>query len=364
MNEFEQMQKDSEYVNDQNIVLSESEVPKKKRKTIWTILFILVNIGAIAVTGIIEFTKESVEEIDFLGLNMFFLLAAFGCIVAVIALESLKYCIMMRQTVGKVKVKHAVEVAILGKYYDNITPCGAGGQPFQIYYLTKQGYAPGPAGAMPVLGFLTMQLGFCLLFFITVITNASAVKSAVLHVSAYIGSIFYMAVPTSIILFSFFPRHVTRFLAWGVGVLGKMKIFKNPERTQQKMITSLQEYRNSLAEMAKVKGLILKVAVIGVLYNICLCSIPFFVLRAFGSPCVYFDVFTVTTYIYCAITYIPTPGNAGAAEGTFYSIFSGLHHSFWAMSIWRFLTYYMFLLMGVGVYGYNGVLKRMKKRDE
>ena len=347
MDQFEQLKKDREYV-DEKTHLSDADIRKKKRnKIILTVLFVLVNIGAILITGIIEFTKDKVEYIDFLGLNMTFLIAAVGCIAAAIFFETFKYCIMMKHTVGRVSIRHAFQTAVLGKYYDNITPSGAGGQPFQIYYLSKNGYAPGVAGAMPVLGFLSMQLGFCLLFF-----------------SAYIGICFYLLVPMGIILFNFFPVTVTKILAWGVRLLGKMKIFKRPEQTQEKMVKSLEEYRLALAEMAKVKGLIFKVMIVGLLYQVALCSTPFFVLRAFGAPASYFDVLTLTVYIYAAIAYIPTPGNAGAAEGTFYSIFSGLKHAFWGMTIWRFLTYYLFLLLGVGVYGYNALEPKLRKHKK
>ncbi len=366
--QFEQLKKDRAYVDEKTSLSDVDKKKKKRNKIILTVLFVLVNIGAILITGIIEFTKDEVEYIDFLGLNMTYLVAAVGCIASAVFFETFKYCTMMRHTVGRVSIKHAFQTAVLGKYYDNITPSGAGGQPFQIYFLRKNGYTPGIAGAMPVLGFLSMQLGFCLLFFGLVVANAGAVDSAVLHVSAYVGILFYLLVPMAIILFNFFPKMVTKVLAWGVRLLGKIKILKDPEKKQETMVNSLEEYRVALAEMAKVKGLILKVMLIGLLYQIALCSTPFFVLRAFGAPASYFDVLTLTVYIYAAIAYIPTPGNAGAAEGTFYSIFSGLKHAFWGMTIWRFLTYYLFLLLGVGVYGYNAIAPKLagkrKKDDE
>ena len=360
--QFEQLKKDREYVNEKTTVLSDADQKKKKRnKIILTILFVLINIGAIVVTGIMEFTKESPEHITFDN-NMVWLIGALGCIASAIFFETFKYCVMMRHTVGRVNIKHAFQTAVLGKYYDNITPSGAGGQPFQMYYLSKQGYAPGIAGAMPVLGFLSMQLGFCLLFFVLVCLNAHAVPTA-LHVMAYVGILFYLLVPMAIILFNFFPTTVTKILAWGVRVLGKMKILKDPEKSQAKMVSSLEEYRTALAEMAKVKGLILKVMLIGIAYQIALMSTPYFVLRAFGSPVTFLDVLTLTVYIYAGIAYIPTPGNAGAAEGTFYTIFHGLNsNTFWGMAIWRFLTYYLFLLMGVGVYGYNALMPKIRKR--
>ncbi|MBR4443324.1 MAG: flippase-like domain-containing protein, partial [Clostridia bacterium] len=49
-----------------------------------------------------------------------------------------------------------------------------------------------------------------------------------------------------------------------------------------------------------------------------------------------------------SIAFIPTPGNAGAAEGSFYLVFSRLTSGsvFWAMLFWRFFNYYAWILLG------------------
>ena len=104
-------------------------------------------------------------------------------------------------------------------------------------------------------------------------------------------------------------------------------------------------------------------------YQICMCSIPYFVLKAFGAGNAFIDIFFMCVYTYAAVTYIPTPGNAGAAEGTFYALFKTLKSGniFWAMLIWRFLSYYMFLVTGVGIYVYNFVKNKRtfrNKKDE
>ena len=34
------------------------------------------------------------------------------------------------------------------------------------------------------------------------------------------------------------------------------------------------------------------------------------------------------------------------------------------MLIWRFLCYYLFILMGLGIYGYRGIERRLKKKKD
>ena len=131
----------------------------------------------------------------------------------------------------------------------------------------------------------------------------------------------------------------------------------------------MEAYRQSLAALSKTKGLLIMVFIFSMAYQICMCSIPYFVLKAFGAGNAFIDIFFMCVYTYAAVTYIPTPGNAGAAEGTFYALFKTLKSGniFWAMLIWRFLSYYMFLVTGVGIYVYNFVKNKRtfrNKKDE
>jgi uncharacterized membrane protein YbhN (UPF0104 family) len=55
--------------------------------------------------------------------------------------------------------------------------------------------------------------------------------------------------------------------------------------------------------------------------------------------------------LYAAISFIPTPGNSGAADASFYTLFkvglvsvAGL--SFPAMLLWRLLSFYSFIIIG------------------
>ena len=89
-------------------------------------------------------------------------------------------------------------------------------------------------------------------------------------------------------------------------------------------------------------------------------------MRIFGGDLGYLQSLTMCLYVYASVTIVPTPGNAGAAEGSFYLLFDQLDTSgvFWAMLIWRFLCYYLFILMGLGIYGYRGIERRLKKKKD
>ena len=103
--------------------------------------------------------------------------------------------------------KGAFECAVLGKYYDNITPLGAGGQPFQIVYLKKRGLSTGTSAALPIAGFLMLQFAFLLIAAVVFIFNGSVTQNvAAIRISAYVGLAFYLFVPVCIVLFAYIPH--------------------------------------------------------------------------------------------------------------------------------------------------------------
>ena len=341
--------------------------PSTKR-IILTILFVLINIGVIAVTAIVEFSKNSADaqHIPFLGLDFRYLLAAVACVVVFYGAETSKHLLMMRYLLGKPNFKTAFQVTVIGKYYDNVTPLGAGGQPFQIYYLSKQGLPKGAAASMPILAFITSNFGFVILAFLVFIVNPGASGSTVVTVSAWVGLLFYSAVPVTIIIFTIAPKIAQAILGFFILILSKIRLIRDREKAKEATFKALGEYRDVIRSIANRKGL----PVLGLLlllslaYHIALCLMPHYVLRAFGGAATWFQSFCITVNIYAAITFIPTPGNAGAAEGTFYALFSVLTgaYLFWAMLVWRFFCYYLFIIMGGVVYGYNALAARKAKR--
>ena len=76
----------------------------------------------------------------------------------------------------------------------------------------------------------------------------------------------------------------------------------------------------------------------------------------------------MTIIVYSAISFIPTPGNSGAAELSFMILFTALNGSlvvskYWAMAYWRFCCYFLIVLIGI-VFIIAGMLKANHHRKE
>lgn len=344
--------------------------PKTKRQKLLRILGVIAFFAANAVvlyfTARNDFAKEAppLSASPFTGRNLVFLLCALGCLVVAIAAESVKYLFMMRRLNERVSARMAFETAVLGKYYDYITPSGAGGQPFQIWNFHAKGYSAGASSAMPLASFVTMQFGFVLLALCVFLFNNGATDTVGIKIAAYVGLVFYSIVPILVVLSAISPKTVVRIVSFFVRIGAKLRILKDPARTEEKAENALKRYSDSLKYIAQSKSLLFALFALSIVYQVAISSIPFFVVNAFGGKLGFFQSLSMCVFVYASVTIVPTPGNAGAAEGSFYILFNQLDTSglFWAMLVWRFLCYYSFLLMGLVIYAVHAVERAFKRR--
>jgi len=345
--------------------LPEKPKPKKKWvKRLGIILFVLINAAVIYFTAFKEFTKESPAPMQpFTFTNILFLAGGVLCLAVVLGCETVKYLLMMRHLGEKVSVRHAFSTAALGKYYDCITPSGAGGQPFQIYYLHSKGYTGGAASAMPLSGFCTMQFGFTTLAFLMFIFFNDAITEPALKITAYIGALTYLIAPVMIVISGVAPKLSMRIITFFVKLGVTLHIVKNPNRVRMSGFKMIHNYSVNLKKITKSKKLFIQLMLLSLLFQTAISSIPFFVIHTMGGEIGFFKALAMTVFIQAVVCLVPTPGNSGAAEASFYLVFSalGTAGTFWAMLIWRLLCYYSFIIIGVLIYGYNALTNVIQK---
>ena len=325
---------------------------KKKKSWIWTILFILMNVGILLWTGLSELNRKNSGAADLQDVEIrwvFFVLASLCFIITLVA-ESGKFFSLTKQLTGKKDWSTSLKVNIYGHYYDNITPSGAGGQPFQILYLKRRGMTDGAALAIPVYAFLLQQISFVVVAVLFFVFFGHLFQVGALKVTAYIGLVFFSLVPFLIILSAAFPKAVGKMIMAVLRGLAAIRLIKDPEAKGEKVLQQMQEYSEAINYINRHRSLTLEMFLLSILYQMGRASMPFFILHAFGGHVNWLVVTVATFYIYAAIAIIPTPGGAGAAEASFYLVFADLPDSglvFWAMLVWRFFSDYIYILGGI-----------------
>ena len=337
-------------------------LPKKiSKKPLLIIGFVLLNIAVIAMTAFFEFgNSENAAQLSEVKINWWYLIPAVGCFIVAIFFEIRKYILMMYELTddkSSFNYKRAHKVArrtvLLGKYYDNVTPAAIGGQPFQVYYMRKNsGLKNGESTSIPIFGMIAGQIGFLIIAAICFLFGSLSINNAMLIGTACFGLIFYAFWPVIVMIATFLPKGTAELIGIFVKFLAKIHLVKDKEETIKKNQNEVDEYARCVRRILKTRGLFLKTVVLSVIFNFLISAIPFFVLTAFGGQVDFLPCFVTTVAVTSAVYFIPTPGNAGAAEGTFYVVFSALSsgYVFWAMLAWRFFSYYIYIILGPIIY--------------
>ena len=292
------------------------------------------------------------ERIALSDIRPVFILLAIACFAVALAVEAVKYTKLLMVSSGRYDRRGALNAMLIGKYTDNVTPFGAGGQPFQIGYLHRRGYSPGVSSAVTIAGFLTQQVAFLIVALFVLIFGRDIIASiGILKIVAVFGLLLYAVVPLAIVLFAAFPKAFNVIIGGILKLLHKIHIIKDIEHTKKSVFHTLDEYVGSLRLMSSRPYFVMRMLVLSVIYQVAILSIPYFALRAFGGAMGWWPIFAMTVYIYATITVIPTPGNSGAAEGSFLMVFGSLESGllFWAMLMWRALVYYTWIVIGLVV---------------
>ena len=340
-----------------------------------TAVFLILVVGVLAYTFYADFFASPHEPISWIRIRDTFSSTWFYLVFALLSLflsylfKGLKLSVICKSQTKKWHFKTCFETGVIGHYYNYVTPLAIGGQPFEIYHLSKHGVHGGVAASMPIITFFMYQLTFVVTGIASLILLNSNVLNipqnfldqfpAVFNILAVIGLICCIGMPSLVVVFSMLPRLGARLVKIGTTVGGKLHILKNPKKTEFKTLKTIVHNARSIKRFTKsplafVANILLSVGEVAAL-----CSIAFFTLKLFGyeNPDPEVSVFKEWLYIvqlcvilYAAISFIPTPGNSGAADLSFYMLFTvgvgTAGFSFVAMVVWRVLSYYSYIIIG------------------
>lgn len=337
---------------------------KTKKKKITSLITFLINIFVVVLVLYIQLKQDGVLSFkQLLGfkINYWFLITAFVLFAVMMFFKSLRVNLLIKQETKRSRPFLSYKVCALGRYYDCITPMATGGQPFQIYYLNKRGLPASSAISVPLAKYFISQMSWIFISIFSVIyclINGSLDNSKVVLVISIICFSLNLILISTMILLSVSKKIGKILVGKILRLLEKMRFIKNYEKQYNKVIKTVEDYQISMRGFVKNKGQFFLLFFISLLINLLNYSIPFFIHSALVQfePSLYFDIVIKTIMIEVAASLIPLPGGTGMSEFSFTAVFSSIFIDgtlFWALLIWRFLSYYIYLLQGFGVTIYD-----------
>lgn len=346
---------------------------KTKNKKIFNLLFFLFNI-ILVVAVFYNFAKEQggVQPLSTLFANKpkwRFLWVAVGLYAIAVIFNTLKFSFLIHSKTGKFRLWFSFKLATIGRYYDHITPLGSGGQPFEIYYLKKNGYGGDIATAIPLAKYMVWQIAFMIICtFILIAYGPNYSTSPIVLICAWIGLALIMLLFLFVLFMSITKKFGASLVVGVLKLLNKMHLIKDYRKVLIKVLKFVKQYQYCIKTFAKSPWTILSVlfASIGSLLSNAL--IAYFILIAFNTTAniSWWDIVCKCFICDLAVCFMPMPGGSGATELSFNALLGSLFTEgtlFWGILIWRFLTYYLYIIQGAIVLICEMFKKKKDKTD-
>ena len=321
-----------------------------KRKFL-SVLFIVATLGLVVFFAFSNNDLTNAWEVLF-TLKPEWLLCAFLGWFGYMFFDMLGLHYFLRKQKYPVSIGYATYVTLLGFYYSNITPGSSGGQPMQVYYLSKRKIPVPIATSALSIKFLSLQVMVVVMTTLLWLLNADFVNEQLPRVKwfIYIGyGLNFLSIPL-ILLVALHRPLVQAIILFFVRILTKLRIIKRPEETIVRLDAGMDMYHMSILRLMRYpKRMILQI-VFATLSLLSLMSIPLSVYHAFdmaGVP--WYQLLALSFLLFISASYTPLPGASGAQEGGFLIFFAGAFAQGTiglALLIWRFFAYYLFLLVG------------------
>ena len=283
-----------------------------------------------------------------------------------VSMEALNIKRILQSLGEKTTFWRSVKHTLIGFFFAGVTPSATGGQPMEIYAMTRDGIIAGHGALALLVQVCGIQIAIISLGLLGLIFMGGTLSGTVLML-VFIG-ILFNGVGLVIMLFAIFSPKITRKVVNVIVSIIKLIGFKKIEKWQEKIDHNLEEYAEGSAYIKKHRRMFVGCILRVILQYTFLFSVPFVIYRAFGLDGEnFFSVFFMQSLVYIATSALPIPGAVGASEATFFDIFGrifgpGLVRGATLLS--RTITFYGLMLIGMVVVFINSFKNSKKKLAE
>lgn len=317
--------------------------------------FFTIVIPTFILIGFIFINRNSMNTVHVLKNTRFrWIICAALCMVIYWIFESVSLHIISTKVSKKLNFVNAFHTSMIGQLFNCITPFSSGGQPMQVYYMTKCGMPIGEASCVLLIKFIIYQIVLTVysLFVLTVKFSFFAGKISDFSYLVLLGFCVNLFVVICLVCISIFPNFIKNILAHIMNILAKIKLIKNEHEKIEKIKVELDNFYNSIQFLKQNVAAIIQSSFMIVLQLTAFFTIPYFICLALKVTNVDFlTIISAGAFVLMITSFVPLPGGSGGAEAGFYLFFSMFFSQTGviaiAILIWRLVTFYMPILAGM-----------------
>lgn len=335
---------------------------KKYLKTILQIAFFALVLG---LTFYVVFHGQDMGAIiaSITKINVGLLIAALVMALLYVCCEGYMIWLMVGEDQGIKSLFKCISYSCIGFFYSGITPGASGGQPMQLYYMSKDGFSfSRSCAALTVVAIgnkiVLAVTGILLLIFWNKPMHENFGDKMWWY---YLGLVMLAFIVFVLCELIFAPDFLEKKIMKGNMFLERKKIFKkdNAEKRREKVRTFFDGYRDVRHEMKVHKSKVVRVLVISFIQRAFLVGLTYMIYLGFGltgTSGVY--IFLTQLSIYITVDMLPLPGGQGISEFLYRSVFASVFTGELltaSMCISRLTSFYFLLFLSLAVAIYKSV---------
>ena len=287
------------------------------------------------------------------SMNVLFILIAIFFFFLSIFFKSLSNYITINKK-EKISLKEAIKHDVIIQFFNGITPFSTGGQPMEVYMISEHNIGVIEATNISIQSFIFYQIALVLYGLLAVTYNYAFhlfPKTEFLRKLVLLGFLINTLVAVGLVIILVSKKLTKKIASFLIDVLSKIKIIKDKDKTKEYLFNKLDKFHESASQLRHRKGLLLKGVALNFLSLTCLYIVPLFVVFSLGDFTSLNPLSTITSSAYVLLigSFVPIPGASGGIEYgflQFYGNFLGQDVISAVLIVWRFITYYLGIIIG------------------
>lgn len=316
-----------------------------KKIYIWIILSVVIS-GIVFSAYSSALNKNIIVDI-FTSLPPYKLFIALLILLISFFFDGLKNYIVFRSLGQKISFFSALNSCFVSVYFSIITPFSVGGQPFQIFYLTKKGVKSSYATQVIFLRLFEMYFIMFLIDLYYIFFLSNRMLLGISRKLIIFGLLLTFTFSLLILLSIIFPKFVSKMIL----LISKIPLI-NKFVHADKIENWFAELDFVIKKIFKEHRYLLLFDLVMMFFLLALTSFNFYyAINAFTKLKINFFEFFAINYIINAVAYLtPTPGSSGGYELVFSNFLKSFGESkeliIKGVLFYRFLSYYLILIFG------------------
>lgn len=284
-----------------------------------------------------------------------------------VSAEGIMIYYLLRSINGQSSLGRCIAYSFIGFFYSGITPSATGGQPMQLYYMTKDRNSLSGSSVVLMTVALVYKLVLVLIGIATLVFWHGPLR---VRLEEYFP-LFLLGLALNTILVLILlavmlaPRSMKRMIAGLERLLVRLRVMKASGARQEKIERFVEGYHGAVRFLLEHKGKVLAVCLFTFVQRGSVFVLTWIIYRGFsleGTDAL--TVMLLQASVYIAVDMLPVPGAQGITEVMYRSVFSGIFTGEYLMPslyVTRGINFYFVLVVSLCVVAANHFYVKKRK---